>query len=137
MKETNLVAVYGTLRKGEHNHHIIKHCTLIGEVWTNPSFTLIDLGSYPGLLTKGRTSVKLEIYKIYNTTTLKNLDNLEGYFGKDSSNNLYNKELINTPFGEASIYIYNFENYGKDSENYSTITSGDWVEYKNTKIAIS
>ena len=45
-----LIFVYGTLKRGGHNHHFIYRQTFAGPAHTTPGFTLFDLGGYPGLV---------------------------------------------------------------------------------------
>lgn len=113
------VAVYGSLRKGLGNHnYYLKNSTLIGTFQSNPDYTLYSLGAFPGIKNGGHTSVTMELYEV-DDRTLNNLDVLEGV-GYD----FYLKEKINTPFGEAIIYIYNEPIDGK-----KIVEHGDWKEY--------
>ena len=62
--ENKLLFVYGSLLSGLHNHSLLdnEEATLLGEATTPPEFSLLDLGSYPGLSLDGTTSVKGEVY---------------------------------------------------------------------------
>ncbi|GAL14235.1 hypothetical protein JCM19233_5247 [Vibrio astriarenae] len=42
----HLVFVYGTLRKGESNHHFIEQSEYLGMCETLPEYALYDLGAY-------------------------------------------------------------------------------------------
>jgi len=122
------VAVYGSLRKGLHNHSLLNGETFVGQFETDPEFSLVDLGSFPGLLKDGNTAVLMEVYEV-DATKLKRLDGLEGYRGKNS-NNFYNREKIESPFGPLFTYFYN-----KNSEliKANIISTGDWTDYVRTK----
>lgn len=70
------VWVYGSLRRGEPNHHYLEDAKYLG-VYTTPAlYTLYDLGEYPALLPLGKTCVVGEVYAV-NEETLDTLDELE------------------------------------------------------------
>ena len=125
-----LVGVYGSLRKGLHNHRLLDKSTLVGTFQTLPEYTMYDLGSYPAIIPKGNTSIFIEVYSI-TETVLENLDELEGYHSFNSLNNHYNRRKIESPYGPMYIYFYN------DLLNYiqknKVVESGDWKDYKDTK----
>jgi gamma-glutamylaminecyclotransferase len=56
--------VYGTLRRGEPAHALLKDAPLVAVVRTEPSFELVDMGSYPALIEGGDTAVTGEIYEV-------------------------------------------------------------------------
>ena len=56
-------------------------------------------GSYP-MVVHGSGVIYGEVYRV-DDAILESLDVLEGY------PNLYRREVIDTPYGEAFIYIYN------------------------------
>lgn len=123
---SKLYAVYGSLRKGLGNHRILRDSKLLGEYSTPPLFTMYSLGGFPGVIEKGETSVTLEVYKVEDEGIEDRLDVLEGYHGKHYGANLYNKEIISTPYGDAFIYYFNRENLP-----YPIVASGDWKKYLN------
>ena len=110
-----LLATYGTLKKGFGNHIIIEHCKLLGECETSPDYTMYSIHWFPGVVNGGTTKIKLEVYKIEDAETARRLDILEGY------PDLYDKQLVDTEFGEALIYIYN-----RNIDNLLEIKSGNW-----------
>jgi gamma-glutamylcyclotransferase (GGCT)/AIG2-like uncharacterized protein YtfP len=111
----HLVFVYGTLRKGEHNHHYLSTAQFLGLHESDAEYTLYDLGPYPGV-SEGYRSVQGEVYMI-DDDTLAELDKLEDVPVE------YRRESISTPFGEAWIYIY------QDTEHLTDeISSGDWCQ---------
>lgn len=125
-----LVAVYGSLRQGLGNYErLLKDEKFIGQFETEPEYTLVDLGSFPGLIEEGSTSVTMEVFEI-GAEKLKKLDSLEGYRNEDDeSNNFYNRVEIQTPFGKGYTYIYN----GK-AQGMETVESGNWTDYYKTKL---
>jgi len=111
----HLVFVYGTLRKGESNHHYLMNSQLLGEFLTPPQYTLYDLGAYPALI-EGKKSVLGEVYLI-DDPILCQLDELEDVPVE------YRRESLETSFGRAWIYLYQ-NTYNLSDE----ITTGDWCK---------
>ncbi|MDE1330545.1 gamma-glutamylcyclotransferase family protein [Vibrio aestuarianus] len=111
----HLVFVYGTLRQGESNHHFLQSGQMLGSFITASEYALYDLGTYPGLI-KGHQSITGEVYMI-DEATLKQLDILEDVPVE------YRREMIDTPFGRAWVYIYQ-----QVGDLNSQIDSGDWCQ---------
>ncbi|WP_319536078.1 gamma-glutamylcyclotransferase [uncultured Vibrio sp.] len=111
----HLVFVYGTLRKGEYNHHYLSSAQFLGLHESDAQYTLYDLGPYPGV-SEGHRSVQGEVYMI-DDDTLVALDKLEDVPVE------YRRESISTPFGQAWIYLY------QDTEHLTEeISCGDWCQ---------
>lgn len=70
------VAVYGSLKRGFHNHHFLQGSVFMGQFETGPGFALLDLGDYPGMIRRGRGRVVVEVYRV-SPSTLIHLDRLE------------------------------------------------------------
>lgn len=125
------VAVYGSLRKGLHNYKSYledkKDVKFVGTFETDPVFTMIDLGSYPGVIPGGDTSIKMEVFDVTCPKIREDLDQLEGFIEKDNPNNFYNRTIINTPFGKALTYYYNEEL----KPSHELVVNGDWYDYYN------
>ncbi len=119
----NLYAVYGSLKREHGNNRILQNesTTYIGTTKTPPTFSLYSLGGFPGIKNGGETEVEVEVFAITDPDIEKRLDWLEGYSGKNYPRNMYNKETVNTEFGEAFIYVYN----GHINEN-RLIPKGIW-----------
>lgn len=126
MKKINLVAVYGSLRKSMHNHHILMNSKFIGTFDSEPIYTMYSVGgSYPAIIEGGSTSVLMEIYQV-DEAVQKRLDQLEGYDEQyEDSDNYYSRTILNTPYGIAYLYLFNDEIKG-----YKKVDSGDWVQEK-------
>ena len=122
MKKT-LISVYGSLRKGMGNDHLLSTSEYLGEFQTKPEFSLYSLGFYPGLKTGGTTSVTMEVYSV-DDTVAERVDRLEGY-SPGGNNTFYDKIPIETPYGEASVYIY-----VNDIPQERLVESGDWKQFK-------
>jgi gamma-glutamylcyclotransferase (GGCT)/AIG2-like uncharacterized protein YtfP len=78
MPFSDLVFVYGTLRRGEYNHRYLSRVRRLGVYRTSPVYTLLDLGDYPAVIPGGHTAILGEVYAI-NNALLSRLDGLEGY----------------------------------------------------------
>lgn len=111
----HLVFVYGTLRQGESNHHFLQSSQMLGSFITASEYALYDLGAYPALI-KGHQSITGEVYMI-DEATLMQLDILEDIPVE------YRRETIETPFGQAWVYIYQ-----QAGDLNSQIDSGDWCQ---------
>lgn len=121
-KQTNLIAVYGSLLSGLHNNYILEDSKLLGSFKSKPEFSLYSLGGFPGLKTSGNTEVLMEVYEV-NDRVAQRVDNLEGY-SPDRPATFYDKIPIETPFGEASVYTY-----VNDIPEERLVKSGNWKDY--------
>lgn len=128
-----IYAVYGSLRKELSNHRILQESELLGEYVTPPIYSMYSLGSFPGVVPKGDTSITLELYEVVEESIEKDLDRLEGYHPYDKNNSFYLKEKLETPFGEAFIYFVNKDYLSSNIEAYEKVPSGNWKEYLNMK----
>lgn len=72
------VFVYGTLKRGFGNHHLIKHATFLGQHRTVTGFNLYSFGWYPALFEGGGCQVSGELYEV-DDETLENMDRLESH----------------------------------------------------------
>lgn len=107
------VFVYGTLRQGQCNHYLLQESVFLGKCTTLAQFDLFDLGAYPAAIAGSRCLVG-EVYQVDEFTMAK-LDELEDYPVE------YDRQLIDTPFGQAWIYLY------QSSQGLSLlIESGDY-----------
>jgi gamma-glutamylcyclotransferase (GGCT)/AIG2-like uncharacterized protein YtfP len=96
------VFVYGTLKQGHGNHHLLSKAKFIGEAEIK-GWELYNLGYYPGLKEGPEDSVvKGEVYQI-DGATLERLDGLEGY--RNSSNDHYIRIIVDHP-EHGAMYTY-------------------------------
>ena len=108
------VFVYGTLLRGEVNHHLLAGADWHGPHRTAPCFTLYRVGAYPGVVRGGGTAIVGEVYAV-DGVGLRRLDRLEDY------PLLYDRHLIPTSYGSAWIYLYRGVVSGRP-----VIVSGNW-----------
>jgi gamma-glutamylcyclotransferase (GGCT)/AIG2-like uncharacterized protein YtfP len=122
------VFVYGTLRRHERNHYLLKDAELVAEqAWTEGR--LFDTGfGYPAVQESLHHVVYGELYLV-SEEQLRRLDELEGY-SVDSSENLYNrgKQFILHDKGNTQAYIYTITEQNQHLLK-TPIKSGDWKEY--------
>lgn len=120
----HLVFVYGTLLSGGINHHLLAGAECLGTHRTQPCFTLVHLGAYPGLISGGHTAVFGEVYRV-DATGLRTLDRLEDY------PRLYGRRLVSTCFGRAWTYLYRGSVVDRP-----LLRSGDWREVSSASGSI-
>ena len=100
----NLIFVYGTLKRGERNHHFMTGQTFVAEARTLPGFRLYDLGDYPGMVADATATqgIEGEIWAV-DAAGLSNLDELEGL-----AEGLYRRELVALPppFSAMPVQTY-------------------------------
>jgi len=128
MDKKILVAVYGSLRQGLHNHRLLESSNYLGDFNTEPIYSLYSLGSFPGLKENGNTSVVMEVYEVTEAVA-RNVDSLEGYT-PGGNNTFYDKISIETPWGTASVYTY-----VNELPQSSLVESGDWKEFKENALS--
>jgi len=74
---TTILFVYGTLKRGQRNHGLMREARFLGEAVTAPQYTLLDLGSFPGMIPSGNTAVHGELYEV-GPELMARLDRHEG-----------------------------------------------------------
>ncbi|OLQ77444.1 hypothetical protein BIT28_23525 [Photobacterium proteolyticum] len=112
------VFVYGTLRAGQSNHGLLEQASRLGGCQLMSGYVLFNLGSYPGAKKSTSSTSPLygEVYEV-DSHTMTLLDQLEEY------PELYTRELVETEYGVAWIYLYNLPAAG-----LPLISHGDWCQ---------
>ena len=93
--------LYGTLKRGERNHHLLAGESFVGEAFTEPRYRLYDCGTHPALVedeTNGR-AIHGEVYLV-GPTTLRRLDVLE------DAPNLYELRPVRLQDFTAPVWTY-------------------------------
>jgi gamma-glutamylcyclotransferase (GGCT)/AIG2-like uncharacterized protein YtfP len=107
--------VYGTLRRGECNHHLLGDAVFLGFHRTTARYSMLRMGWYPAVIDGGHTRISGEVYQI-SKAHLPWLDQLEDY------PHTYNRRLISTPYGPAWMYFYRHP----IAPGTPRMKSGDW-----------
>jgi gamma-glutamylcyclotransferase (GGCT)/AIG2-like uncharacterized protein YtfP len=77
MTDTARLFVYGSLKRGFHNHSALAGAELVSECRTAPHYRLFDLGAYPALCEGGASSITGELYLVPLALFVR-LDEFEG-----------------------------------------------------------
>jgi gamma-glutamylaminecyclotransferase len=113
------VFVYGSLRRGLHNHRLLSGARFDGEAITSPGFRLYDLGSFPGMVAEGSERVRGEAFCV-DTATLEALDRFE------SHPRFYRRTAIRLGDGaEVETYLLTPEQV----EGRRMVHGGDWQRH--------
>lgn len=120
-----LVFVYGSLLRGMYNNERLLQgpgAKFVSSACTQPGFTMVSLGGFPGVVRGGTTSVRGEVYEV-DVDTLAKLDMLEGH------PNMYRREteLVEVEHGRlalAFIYIW-----CSGRVHFSVVEHGDWRKH--------
>lgn len=103
LPSSQLVFVYGSLKRGYKLHYLLENQLSHGNAVTQPFYRLFDLGSYPGLIEWPRGfAIHGEVYQI-DGDCLAQLDEAEGV-----AQRLYVRRRISlqTPFEGKEIHAW-------------------------------
>jgi gamma-glutamylaminecyclotransferase len=116
MTEKHRCFVYGSLMRKMGNHRVLARARFIRTAHTAASFTLHDLGAYPGMIGGGTTRIFGEIYEV-DDETLAALDRLERH-----PTFYRRKEIALSNGAQASAYLLPAARFG----SYPIVVGGDW-----------
>lgn len=128
----NQVFVYGTLKSGGQVRGLDlfgDHAEIQGKAKTTyPDYHMHDLGAFPAV-SRGEHFIQGEVWKV-SLYAESRIDDIEGYGGEDSQN-MYNKEKVQTSLGPAYMYTMDID---QASEWAQTRDSDSITEVDNTFI---
>lgn len=78
-QDMKLIFVYGTLKRGGSNHHVMNGQRFVTEARTEGRYALYDLGGYPGMVLSDDDPLSImgEVWEV-DDQGLQRLDELEG-----------------------------------------------------------
>ena len=120
---SDLLFVYGALRKGASNDWRMKDAKWLGAA--EVPGTLVKIDWYPGLVLEGETLVQGEVYEV-GLDLLKELDEFEGIGLKDNPNGEYRRIQAEVSLGGKLETIWIYE-WLKGIDDYEVVGSGDWL----------
>ena len=133
MGQSEVIAVYGTLRRGDRNHHLLAGCAFLGSASVDGA--LYDVPTtpyrpypYPALVTAEMGRVFVELYRLADPALIGTLDQLELYDPADEAGSQYLRRVVPVrggPVPTAIVYVY----AGPKSELGERIESGDWAAF--------
>ena len=119
------VFVYGSLKKNFGNHVLLQNSKYLGEgVTLKPQYSMVNLGSFPGVYINGSGYIRGEAYEI-DQPTLVRLDILEG------EGNFYSRRKVDIKVGddihECYMYVL-LRNYAyPDTEHKQILNKNECV----------
>lgn len=95
----HLVFVYGTLKQGFHNQHLLTGAEFLMYSRTEPVFEMVSFGAFPAIIPNGQFHITGEVYKV-SGKILWSMDILEG------EGEFYDRKLINIESLDKPSWTY-------------------------------
>ena len=119
MCDRETVFVYGSLRKGMPQHHLVSGSPFLGYGSTAPAFTLYDSGDWPAAIATGGTAIYGELYDL----SIPELALVDAY--ERHPHFFCRKRVKLADRRITSIWIYTLD----IPDHWKRIETGDWVRY--------
>lgn len=138
------VFVYGTLKRGVHNHHLLSSAEFVGNAYTLDQFKMYHVG-FPVIRESDHPDAKSVYGEVYDVDddTLKKLDRLE------NEGVMYDRKLINVAMDQdnalqklthgreplidanVSVYVGNDKYWdGHTPQEYTSVNVHDELEWR-------
>ncbi|WP_135604616.1 gamma-glutamylcyclotransferase [Methanococcoides sp. NM1] len=112
----SLLFVYGTLKSGYCNHHLLGNSVLVSENCTKERFRMLDMKDFPGVVMSEPTSrISGELFNV-DRETLNAIDDLEGKW-------FFREDVLLDNGSKAGMY---FLSPNVPHEKFPVIESGCW-----------
>ncbi|MEO5939592.1 MAG: gamma-glutamylcyclotransferase family protein [Candidatus Limnocylindrales bacterium] len=129
-----VLAVYGTLRRGERNDGFLAGATFLGHGTVRGRLhemarSRLRAYAYPALVAAEVGAVVVELYALPDDASLAAADALEAFDPTDEVGSEYVRRVLpvlNGPVVEAWVYLYN----GPPADVGPEIADGDWVAHR-------
>jgi len=128
-----VIAVYGTLRRGQRNHPLLRLATFLGTGRIQGAIhdvprTPFRPYPYPALVDGGPGDVHVELYRLTGLEMLARLDALERFDPDDVESSQYVRIQVRVAGGPVErAWAYAFR--GPESELGEHVAGGDWVAF--------
>jgi len=128
MKNHGYVFVYGTLKKGGF---FSKRFNKVRRKSTKAKITgtMYCMGGFPGIVMKGGKTIygELHLYDKFGKV-IKEMDKIEGHYGRGNKNNLYNKNIIQvkTSSGVKRAIVYTLNTARINIKGHIIQENGIW-----------
>ena len=121
--------VYGTLKRGQSNHHLIANVTR-EVIAATVAGRLYDLGPFPAL-GPGDDRVRGELVLIEPALllpTLRLLDELEGFVPSDPRGSIYLREIAEATTDSGQTIAATLYRYNRDPAALRYLPGGEWTD---------